>query len=217
MLAAVAGFVDTVGFVGLAGLFLAHVTGDMVLVGADLASGDPMDSVPRLAVVAIFVGGIAAVARFAPRTGPSAMRRLLWIETGLLFIFAAAGMALIDGRDAAPTAPLRLFVALPGVLAMSVHASIRRIGGGPMTQVMTGNVTQATFDVIDALAPRSTPDDDSRLRAVARRGAILVLSFLAGVVLAGVLLPRVGFACAALPGATVAWLAIRCRAALPRA
>ena len=37
ILAAVAGFVDTLSFVALFGLFTAHVTGNFVLIGAGIA------------------------------------------------------------------------------------------------------------------------------------------------------------------------------------
>lgn len=208
-LALVAGFVDTVGFVGLAGLFLAHVTGDMVLVGSDVARRDLSASAPRLVVIVVFILGIAAVARFGPREGIRAVHHLLWTEAALLAIFAVAGVLLVDSPGGAPTTAALLLVAFPGVLAMAVQASLRRIGGGPMTQVMTGNVTTFTFDVVDSLTRRGQAGDDGALRAAVRGGTGLVLSFLLGVILAGVLLPRIGFACVALPCAIVAALAVQ--------
>ena len=40
VLSLIAGSVDTIGFFGLAGLFTAHVTGNLVILAARLAAGD---------------------------------------------------------------------------------------------------------------------------------------------------------------------------------
>jgi uncharacterized membrane protein YoaK (UPF0700 family) len=57
-LACVAGYVDTVGFVALFGVFTAHVTGNFVLIGSELthASGNVM---LKLLVFPAFVAGVA--------------------------------------------------------------------------------------------------------------------------------------------------------------
>lgn len=59
ILAAVAGFVDTLSFVALFGLFTAHVTGNFVLIGAGIA-GFGQGVVLKLSVFPAFVCGVIA-------------------------------------------------------------------------------------------------------------------------------------------------------------
>jgi len=58
ILALLAGYVDTVGFVALFGLFTAHVTGNFVLVGAEVAGVD-QGVVLNLLAFPSFIAGIA--------------------------------------------------------------------------------------------------------------------------------------------------------------
>lgn len=76
-LAFVAGLVDAAAFIALTGLFTAHVTGNFVLIGAELvtASTGVMSKLPALPV---FVAAVAAAriialaaARRRPRPGSS--------------------------------------------------------------------------------------------------------------------------------------------------
>src|SRR5580698_6249094 len=58
VLAAIAGYVDTLGFVALFGLFTAHVTGNFVLIGAEVANVGQGVLVKIMAFPA-FIAGVA--------------------------------------------------------------------------------------------------------------------------------------------------------------
>src|ERR1044072_1978113 len=58
LLAGIAGFVDTLSFVALYGLFTAHVTGNFVLIGAGVG-GYGQGILLKLAVFPAFVAGVA--------------------------------------------------------------------------------------------------------------------------------------------------------------
>ena len=85
LLAAVAGFVDTVGFIALFGLFTAHVTGNFVLIGAALAgSGDGL--LAKLLALPVFMLVVATVALLLrhPQASPRAIRiRVLLAQAAL--------------------------------------------------------------------------------------------------------------------------------------
>ena len=85
------GFVDAAGFLGLQGLFVAHVTGNFVTLGAALVLGGhgiygKILALPvfALAVAMARLAGGALRARNAP-----ALRVLLGAEAVLLFVFFA--------------------------------------------------------------------------------------------------------------------------------
>ncbi|WP_242468514.1 YoaK family protein [Burkholderia plantarii] len=164
LLAFVAGYVDTLGFVALFGLFVAHVTGNFILIGSGIAGAGGGVLVKLLAFPA-FVAGIVG-ARFTagavadPATGGTAAWHagaLYGLQLALLAAFMLAGLA------AAPIvsidAPLAMGCGLLGAAAMGVqnaHAKLATRGIAANT-VMTGNVTQAVLDVYELVAPGSTP------------------------------------------------------------
>src|SRR5471032_3565142 len=86
-----AGFVDTAGFLGLAGLFTAHVTGNFVTLGAALVLGHH-GIIGKILALPEFIAVIAlarlAGAALRARQWP-ALRILLWVKVGLLFVFFA--------------------------------------------------------------------------------------------------------------------------------
>ena len=73
-----AGFVDTVGFLGLQGLFTAHVTGNFVTLAAGFVYG-PHGTIGKILALPEFIGAVAVVrlvgrARIADVDNPSRRR-----------------------------------------------------------------------------------------------------------------------------------------------
>src|SRR5690242_21880758 len=75
------GFVDTVGFLGLQGLFVAHVTGNFVTLGAALVLGSH-GILNKILALPEFVGFIISACRF----GMALRARCLWVLCILLTV-----------------------------------------------------------------------------------------------------------------------------------
>jgi len=167
ILAAIAGFVDTLSFVALYGLFTAHVTGNFVLIGAGIA-GYAQGVLLKLIVFPAFVGGVVfsalLVRSLSVRRALHSARWLYAVQAVLMFGFCAAGVWSTPSSrpDGLPT----LVAGLLGALAMGVqnaHPRLIQRAGVPNT-VMTGNVTQAILDMVDMLSASA----GESLRASAR-------------------------------------------------
>src|SRR3982074_592075 len=96
LLSFTAGFVDTAGFLGLQGLFTAHVTGNFVTLGATLVSGTQGVIAKLLALPEfIVVIALARIAGAALRTRQlPALRILLGAKVALLFAFFLLAVTL---------------------------------------------------------------------------------------------------------------------------
>src|ERR1700722_98756 len=86
LLSVIAGMVDLTGFLSLGNLFTAHITGNLVVVGALVVRGGRINPAQILAIP-VFMLGVAAtllLARASGRRGPSLLRLLLLIQFLLL-------------------------------------------------------------------------------------------------------------------------------------
>lgn len=147
----VAGYVDVVGFVALAGLFSAHVTGNFIMIGIEL-SGQQAGLLGKLLALPTFVLAVAAtrvieVRLAAANRSPAAY--LLLAECVFLLLFMAAGIAASPLDD--PATPTALATGLLAVIAMGIQNALSRttlLELGPTT-IMTGNTTQIVIDLVD--------------------------------------------------------------------
>lgn len=216
LLAVAAGFTDAVGFVGLAGLFTAHVTGNLVLLGVELAGfghgaiGGKLLAVPVfvLSVLATRCGHAALV-----RRGVAPLVPLLLAEAVLLLAFLAAGVGASPVRDA--DAPLAMLAGMAGVAAMGMqNAAVRLVLPDlPPTTVMTSNTVQAVLEVADLAGLGDAPPRGEAGHL--RRLALVVIAFAGGAALGALGFGRFGFWCLAVPVCALL-LAALAAAACPR-
>lgn len=205
-LAFVAGFVDAAAFIALAGLFTAHVTGNFVLIGAELVSTS-VGVVAKLLALPAFVLAVAATRLTAlalERRGVAPLRWLLACEIVILAGFAAAGLLL--SPLGSPDGPRAVAVAMLGVAAMGVQNAIGRLGLAHLaaTTVMTINVTQVVIDVVDRLRGAAPIGGPARLRM--RRMLPAVLAFAVGALAGAYGVAAWSFWCLLVPIATLALL-----------
>jgi uncharacterized membrane protein YoaK (UPF0700 family) len=204
-----AGYVDTLGFIALFGLFTAHVTGNFILIGAALA--DPTKSSVLLKYLAFpaFIAGvalgrllIAATARRAP--GGAALRWSLALQLVLLAGCMVCGMlASPIGDDVSAWA---MAAGLLGAGAMCVHSAIGRLLLAQLapTSMMTGNVTQLVIEVVDMLSGFG----DAGTAGRCRKFLWPLVGFAVGAILAAFGYKWFGFAALLLPVAILALLIV---------
>src|SRR5438552_8312198 len=159
-----AGYVDTVGFVALFGLFTAHVTGNFVLIGSELVHPSHGVLIKFLAFPA-FIAAVAAsrlLALSVDRRGWPLRRTLLLLQIALLATCMVCGWRAQPIVDA--SAPWVLATGVLGAAAMGVQNAAGRLAFSNLTPttVMTGNVTQLVIDVVDLA--RGVTDDALRGR-----------------------------------------------------
>jgi uncharacterized membrane protein YoaK (UPF0700 family) len=210
------GFVDTVAFLGLQGLFVAHVTGNFVTLGAALVTGshgivNKMVALPEFIVVIVLarLAGNALRARGRP-----VLRIMLAAEVFLLAAFFALAAAFGPFPDA--DTPLALLAGFAGIAAMALQNGLQRVHLPtlPPTTIMTGNTTQAALDAADLLAGNA-PGGAAAVRTRFARIALGILIFALGCAAAAALYWLAGFWCLAVPvvvGAVAAFLRLEERA-----
>lgn len=209
LLSFVAGYVDTVGFVALFGLFTAHVTGNFVLIGAALAQPAHAGLIAKFLALPVFILAVALSTAFVRRReqrGRSALLPMLLAQALLLAGFIAAALAAAPIRDA--DAPLAVLAGLLGVCAMGVQNAAARLLFASLapTTVMTGNVTQVVIDGVDLLRGDQAESSLATRRRIARLWPP-VLGFALGAAAGATLFVLAGIACLLLPMLVIAVIA----------
>jgi uncharacterized membrane protein YoaK (UPF0700 family) len=194
VLSVIAGSADVISFLGLGGLFNAHITGNLVILAAHLVTGSAANVALLLSVpVFILVLGLTRLlAAGLDAVGRAALRPLLLLQFLLLAGCLALGVA--SGPRLDPKAANAILAGLLGVSAMAVQNALVQIAlqGAPPTAVMTSNITRFTLDVGEVLLGRD-PAAVARARRRAKGTWPAIVGFTAG---AG--LGAAGFAAAGL-------------------
>ena len=194
------GFVDTAGFLGLQGLFTAHVTGNFVTLGAALVFGTHGVIAKLLALPEFIL--VIALARLVGSTltahGLPALRLLLVGKILLLLAFFVLAVTLGPFPDT--DTPAGLLTGFAGVAAMAVQNGVQRVhlANLPPSTLMTGNTTQAVLDAVDLLRGVKV-DQAAAVRARFGRTLASILYFAAGCGSAAGLYLWVGLWCLAMP------------------
>jgi uncharacterized membrane protein YoaK (UPF0700 family) len=197
ILAFLSGYVDTAVFVHMGGLFVAHVTGNFVLLGATLAGTGRHSGLSTLQLISfpLFFASAMFAAVIAGRLSePRRTPALLWIAA--LLTGGVGGSALAGvGTDAV--------LAMLLVLAMGMLNAAQRLDttlGAPFT-VMTGNVTGVAIAAAQAL--RLAPAATSKAGAAGNL-LLLVFGFAVGCALGAWAQSCYGMGAMVLPGALLA-------------
>lgn len=200
------GFVDTAGFLGLQGLFTAHVTGNFVTLAATVVMGTHGVIAKLIALPEfIIVVALARVAGSAMRA--RALPVLLVVKVCFLLAFFLLAVALGPFPDS--DAPAALLTAFAGIAGMAIQNAVQRVHFAqiPPTTLMTGNTTQAVLDAVD-LVRGHQPENAPAVRARFARTLRGILWFAGGCAAAAVLYYWAGFWCLAVPVAVGAAAAI---------
>jgi len=177
VLSVIAGSTDTIGFLGLNGLFTAHITGNIVVLAAQVVAGNPtiisyVLSVPVFMLVLLLTRLLAGGLE---RSGVSTLAPLLLLQ--LIFLVAFLVLCVTAGpwrdADALPAIIAGMF----GVAAMAVQNALVQISlkNSRATAAMTANVTRFMLDLGEALG-----GGDAAKVAEARNRAMHTLPVIVG-------------------------------------
>jgi uncharacterized membrane protein YoaK (UPF0700 family) len=193
------GYVDTVGYLSLQGLFTAHVTGNFVTIGAALVFGTSgiVAKLLALPVFCLVIIVMRLVSFNLPARRP-VLETMLSLKLFLLLVAAvlAIKMGPFVNGDGAPA----IMMGMTLVSAMAIQNAVHRVhlGSAPPTTLMTGTTTQMMIDLADMIRGAPGPAGDA-IRSRLRRMGVAVASFAAGAAAGALLVNAIGSWCFALP------------------
>jgi uncharacterized membrane protein YoaK (UPF0700 family) len=214
----VAGYVDTTSFLNLNGLFTAHVTGNLVVAGAEIAGAGGEAVWVRLAVIPVFMAAVI-LTTIISRTRQPHLSSFLWLEAATLLVFTIVSIISIPPNPQ-PISTVAMFVAgSMGIFSMGVQNALMRevFGNLAPTTVMTGNLTQFTIDFAWSILVRSRQKDevrDRQMQEVRQRinkfGSALI-GFVLGAAFGAYFSKMIGFWSVLLPTGAIVFLALNAR------
>lgn len=211
----VAGYVDTAGFLALNGLFTAHVTGNLVVAGAELAGARQEAVWVRLAVIPVFIAAVV-ITSLIVRTRSARLSHLLCFEVIALLGFAAVGIVTIPIGQSRVDAPSMFTVGSIGVFAMGIRNALMReyLGSTAPTTVMTGNLTQFVISLTRLYLIRDYSRDsglqtqEHEVRQTVKKFGSALIGFVLGAVAGAFFMRIIGFWSILLPTIATAVLAM---------
>lgn len=190
----VAGYSDTVGFIALGGLFVAHVTGNLVLAGASVFHFSGDNVIPNLLMLPIFlcvIGLLTMASKFSffrRLAVEQKTQALLLFQLVFSVAFWACGALMSGGQFPVHGIWPVFCIGALGVAALSAQNVLTRLTGSsaPATTVMTGNLTQAAVSVFSLMvaAKGAVSDDLTKQRSQLTALTPSVVGFFLGAALA---------------------------------
>jgi uncharacterized membrane protein YoaK (UPF0700 family) len=187
LLSTTAGAADVIGFLGLGGLFIAHITGNIVVLTVHYINGG-FSRIGPLIAVPVFIavlGTVIWVSEGKPKR--QTLRALLILHAALLtgFFVVAAVLGPFKNPDSAVAAQ----VGMLGVAAMATQNVLVRLDlpGFPSTGAVTTNVVQLTIDLGILVRGQSPPVETEIARHRIRMTSAAFGGFIAGCTAGGFL------------------------------
>jgi uncharacterized membrane protein YoaK (UPF0700 family) len=199
-----AGFCDTLTFVAAGELFSAHVTGNFIVFAYDLIKHIDPHGWQKLLTFPIFVLAVMLGGRIAKRSAN--MYLLLVLESLLLIVSGIlSAVLLVQGQDSGWQVQVIVVLIVIAMAFQNTFGKLYNKATYGLTTVMTGNVTQASLDLIKGL---TTSPADSEIWVSFKKQLILIAGFLIGCLSGAVMARQFGLVSVILPGLLMlAWLA----------
>jgi uncharacterized membrane protein YoaK (UPF0700 family) len=203
VLSVTAGCTDIISFLGLNGLFAAHITGNLVILAAHFFSGEsqiaPMLSVP---VFIVIVSLTRVLAPSLESRGWASLQPLLLLQVLLLAGFLV--LCIAAGPRIDPKGIVEIIAGMLGVSAMAVQNALVKISleGAPSTAAMTSNVTLFAMSVgmsVGEMLVGGDPAEIAEARKRAARALPAILGFAVGCGLGATYESAIGLRSLALP------------------
>ena len=200
VLSLIAGSTDVISFLGLGGLFTAHITGNLVILAAHIATGGAAQAAPMLSVpafmAALFLARMAA--GVLERVGFDSLRPLLLLQ--FLLFAGCLGICLTLGSEFDPNGAIATIGAMVAVCALAVQNALVQVSlhGVPATAVVTTNLSRFTTDIGTILLD-ARPDSIAGARRRADRLWPSIFGFVVGCCIGAVCEVRYGIAAVTLP------------------
>jgi len=212
----VAGFCDTVTFVHLSGLFVAHVTGNFVVFAAAIAQGAESEAYIKLLTFPVFIVAVMLGAwvygKPSQSQQPHRYIRLLSLMTLLLIVIGMVAALLKVQQGSIHLGIIDYVLAMVLVGAMGVQNSIHYFVPGPMTTVMTGNVMQLTATFTRKLTGNTVtqhPKPETKAQPSGVNPIILISLFVLGCALAALVAGEYGMSSILVPAGIMILIVIK--------
>jgi uncharacterized membrane protein YoaK (UPF0700 family) len=216
LLAPVAGFVDAVGFIMLAGVFVANMSGNTVRFAVDVGHGEWSDAATRGVPIVVFVVGvglaIGVVSKVGRRVSPGSLAPLLVSELTLLAALLLLGTFAFEGEPTTGTS-LRFYVLITlAVVAMACQTvTIRRVAGVPVqTAYVTSMLVFLGEEIVEALTGWGTARGAEARRRIRIHGGVW-LAYLVGGGLGALGAEKLEYAALAVPTVMLALVLVVAR------
>jgi uncharacterized membrane protein YoaK (UPF0700 family) len=200
VLSVIAGSADLISFLGFRGLFIAHITGNLVILAAHFvtATGGDVALLLSVPVFILVLGLTKLLATGLEAAGIATLRPLLVLQFVLLAGFLALGVAA--GPHVDPDAATAIVAGMVGVSAMAVQNALVQLSlqGAPSTAVMTTNITRFAMDAGEVLLRRG-PASATGARRRAAHTWPAILGFAAGAALGAACYAAAGLWSLAMP------------------
>lgn len=147
MMAAISGFIDVIGFVGVSKLFTAHITGNLVIAIAEIIHHEP-GVATKIIAIPLFILIAAFTTWIIEMHGQSKRLLAIWfiIEAIFLTTFMFTGIYVLPFYELGSWQ--YICSAMSPICAMAIHNILLRtfMRTLPPCTVMTGNLSQLIVD-----------------------------------------------------------------------
>ncbi|WP_439696835.1 YoaK family protein [Mucilaginibacter sp. AW1-7] len=199
-----AGFCDTLTFVAAGELFSAHVTGNFIVFAYDLIKHNNPHDWQKLLTFPVFVLAVMLGGRIGKKSAN--MYLLLILESLLLIISGLLSATLLDqGQEGGWQVQIIVVLIVIAMAFQNTFGKLYNKATYGLTTVMTGNVTQASLDLIRGLTINPA---DNEIWVSFRKQLVLIVGFLVGCLSGAVMAKQFGLVSVLVPGLLmVMWLA----------